>query len=297
MYRGESGLFPSTRTSLARLIDDDSIDAETLNTIVALAEHVRNALQTRFGLPLQLAEGFLQHYGLPTPLLDVSPDFDVAVQFATSLTVGDWGALAVMPMEPLRESDSFMLADLSRHPLADRSRRQSAYAFHDLAYHDHKDPAAIVGRELKWHWFRFTEEDESTFAPDPYLLDASSDSTAGLIGLLLTDRARFDDGAARWLADRVPATSVALRIIGSNESGLVGQLISAEDGGDLYQTDSESNYRRWSSAFSDHGTSAPGRGIAEAGSPAEVPPGIGLGATLWPLQSDLFQAAKRIAPE
>jgi hypothetical protein len=282
LFRGESGLFPSTPTSLARLLSDLSLPVATIETVIAVAIRVRTRLEQQFGLSPRLAAGFLQHYGLPTHFLDLSSDLDIAVQFATDLAVGDWGALAVFPMEALSGSDSFVLADLTRHPMADRPRRQSAYAYLDYVHSDLKDPAAVAERRVAWHWFRFTAEDEERHQPDPYLLDAHSDRVAGVIELLINDCAKFDDEAARWIAARVPAAPMALRVTGHDESGATGILIPADEAGEqLLGSNSELNYRRWSSAVPEPAPMDTAGEGAPLTSSTEDP--LRLGATVWVL--------------
>jgi hypothetical protein len=297
LFRGESGLFPHTPTSLARVRSDLSLSVETIEAILAVSIRVRDQLSEQFELSLRLAAGLLQHYGLATPFLDVSPDLDVAVQFATSLAVGDWGALAVLPVESLREPDSFMLADLTLHPMADRPRRQSAFAFLDRAHSDLKDPTAILDRDLSWHWFRFTAEDEEAHQPDPLLLDAHSDRVAGLIELLINDCARFDDAAARWIAERVPSAPMVLRVTGHDDSGTpTGILLSAEEAGAEVPgagsgPGSDFNYQRWSSAFTepDHGARSLDEPLPTTDAATDIP----MGAIVTVLRSQILRPPRR----
>jgi hypothetical protein len=297
LFRGESGLFPQTQSSLARVRADLSLSADTIETILAVSIRVRGQLVSQFELSHRLAAAFLQHYGLVTRFLDVSPDLDVAVQFATDLAVGDWGALAVMPVESLRESESFMLVDLTSHPMADRPPRQSAFALWDRAHSDLKDPEAIADRQLSWHWFRFTAEDEEIHQPDPYLLDAHSDKVAGLIGLLIDECARFDDGAAGWIARRVPFAPLVFRVTGRADSGApTGILLSADEvGDDAWESGPESNYRKWSSACA--GPDPP-RGRHEvARSSASTAADLPMGAILRVLRSQIVRPPRQDAPD
>src|SRR5262249_13918652 len=150
----------------------------------------------------------------------------------------------------MEDPQSVMLADLTGHNLADRPRRQHAYAYFDYKYSDLKAPQVIADREFAWHWFRFTSEDEQLQSPDPYLLDARSDGVAGLIELFINDAARFDDGAARWLSARVPAAPTVLRLLERTADALKFALVPAEDAGpQLFESSATSNYRRWSTAF------------------------------------------------
>jgi hypothetical protein len=286
MFRGESGLFPTTQTSIMRLRGDLSLSSEAIETIIALNISIRDQLIEQMGLSPRLATAFLQHYGLPTQFFDVSPDLNVAVEFATNLSPGDWGAIAALPVKALLEdSQSITLIDLTMHTMAERPRRQNAYAYVDYKHSDLKNLEAISDRKLAWHWFRFTVEDEESQNPNLYLLDAHSDDVAGLIELFINDAAKFDDGAARWLSQHVPAAPTVLRIVESKDDSIEAILIPAEDAGaGPFVSSESSNYMSWSMAFPSLPT------------PKEVPeiPGstakdLPAGATLWALRPRFFQ--------
>jgi hypothetical protein len=289
MFRGESGLFPTTQTSLMRFRTDLGLSIETIETIIALSIRIRNQLVSQLHLSPRVAAAFLQHYGVPTRFFDVSSDLDVAFSFATNLSPGDWGAIAVLPVEALiDDSQSIMLADLTRHRMAERPRRQQAYAYVDYKYSDLKDPRAISDRKLIWHWFRFTAKDEENQRPDPYLLDAHSDGVAGLIGLFINDAARFDDDAARWLSQRVPAAPTVLRILERKADSIRAALVPAEDAGpQLFESSESSNYRRWSTAFAAPPIAAEVKDLGPVKTLDAAD--LATGATVWVLRSHVLQ--------
>lgn len=301
MYRGESGLYASTLTSLDRLLGDLSLSARTIETIVALSLLVRDRLVDQLGLSPRLAAAFLQHYGAPTDLFDLSPDLEVAVEFATNLAPGDWGAIAVVPVEAMMaDPDGIMLADLTRHPMASRPRRQSAYAYHDYRHRDLKAPQAIDQRRIAWHWFRFTADDEPRHRPNPSRLDARSDGVAGFIEIFVNDAAPFDDGAARWMSEHVPAAPTVMRVLEQKDDYVRVALVPLDDAGqELVPSSTDTNYRRWSELVappSDPGPSAPGDAdaardldLAELTTGPELAPG----ATLWVLRSRVLQQLPR----
>jgi hypothetical protein len=289
LFRGESGLFPTTQTSLTRLRSDLDLSIESIETLIALSIRIRSRLSDQLDMSPRVANAFLQHYGAPTHFFDFSPDLDIAVGFATNLSPGDWGAIAVLPVERLTEDpQSIMLADLTRHKLAYRPRRQHAYAYLDRKYVDLKDPQAISDRKIAWHWFRFTAEDEELQSPDPSLLDAYSDPVAGLIELFINDAARFDDSAARWLSQRVPAAPTLLRILSRTADGVEVAMIPAEDAGpQLVENSASSNYRRWSTAFT---TPRVGPKPEDIGTVTSLDPNdLTPGATVLVLRPDVLQ--------
>jgi len=299
MFRGESGIYPSTQTSLARLTGALDLSPETIETLVALSILVRGRLSDYLGLSVREAGGFLQHYGAPTDLFDVSPDLDVAIEFATNLAPGDWGVIAVLPVSALSaDPDGFMLADLTRHRLASRPRRQTAYVYADHRYLDLKSPAASEHRQIVWHWFRFTAKDEAAYAPNPYRLDARSDGVAGLIQVFLNDTAPFDDAAAAWLADRIPAVPLVMRVLGEADGHRTFSLLAADDASpELFEASAAANRARWaaSSARSRAGAADRDPGVATALDTAELvvgPGGFSPGELVWALRGTALQHAR-----
>ena len=85
LYRGECGLFETTESSLTRLERSGLLDAAEQQSL----RKVHEALQWRFrqedyGNSQWNAEGLLQHYGVPTEVVDFSSFLDVAAAFAAS---------------------------------------------------------------------------------------------------------------------------------------------------------------------------------------------------------------------
>jgi hypothetical protein len=253
VYRGESGVFAKTLSSLDRVIADPRIPAPALQDILSTTLALRRDLQASWGLPPLLAEGFLQHYGMPTHDFDVSQSIDVACSFGSDLGVGEMGALCAMPTEPLVER--MRLVDLRDHPKADRPRRQQALVITDpeRVYRDLKNPDTVAACGIHWARFVMTDSDRAEFNPDPWLLDGHSDPAAGLIGLLISSYEQMDDGAAQWIADRLqPAPFVFITVPDPSNPGRVAlDWVSADEAGIPYvEMDSRAHNRKyWSRRF------------------------------------------------
>jgi hypothetical protein len=249
LFRGESSAYPRTTSSLARLRTSVSMPLRGLEDIIRVTVGVRLALEEQLELPRLLAEGFLQHYGYPTELLDVTADLDIAASFASDLRVGDTGAVCVLQTELLQ---SHMLADLRQHDLAQRPRRQHALAIRIFGDGDLKHPETVRALDLEWLPFQFKMEDNERFIPDPFLLDAHSDQVAGLAQLVLGEYGKIEDTAARWLADRIqPAPTVGVAIRG--DDGVLGvRLLPPDEAGiEVYDETWErrQNYEQWSERY------------------------------------------------
>jgi hypothetical protein len=211
LYRGEAGVFPTTQSSLDRLFLDFMMPVESLEAILLTTNRIFGSFITKWQLPNMLAEGYLQHYGLPTHDIDVTSSLAVAAAFASDLAIGEIGAFCVM--ETRRIADYMAVIDLGGHPWADRPHRQHAYALTDPEgiYRDLKNPQAVGELGLKWFWFRFRPDDAEKYLLDPLLLDAYSDRAAGVISILMNKYRKIDDYAARWIANRVPVAPFVLK--------------------------------------------------------------------------------------
>ena len=253
LFRGESGQYPKTTTSVYRVNSDVTLPLKAIEQILLTRSRLLRDLSEKYELGPLVAEGLLQHYGIPTDFLDVTASLDTAVSFATDLRVGQIGAICVLATQRLTELTS--LVDLRGVPSAARPRRQEAFAVSCDRYYDYKNVKTVNELGLKWHWFRFTEADSYAFPPNPELLDAHTDRASGLIELLISGYGRIHDQAARWLANRLqpaPFACISLSGMTENEPARVA-WVSAEEAGIPYEEKdrSDGNYERWSDKYSD----------------------------------------------
>ena len=253
LFRGESGQYPKTTSSLYRLNADVTLPLKALEHLLLTRARLNRDLSEKYGLGALLAEGLLQHYGIPTDFLDLTTSLDVATCFATDLRVGQIGGICVAQTQRLSELST--LVDLRNVASAARPRRQQAFAMSCEGHYNYKSDKTIRELGLRWHWFRFTEADTRTFPPKPELLDAHTDRASGLMELLISDYGKIHDQAAKWLASRLqPAPFVCVSLPRVKEDDeLRVEWISAEEAGIPYvETDSSKhNYERWSDKYVD----------------------------------------------
>jgi len=129
--RGENYPYEKTESSMKRFLTAE--DGETMRPFYLVSPFIdfediySEYHSTTYGLNEEEGAGFLQHYGFPTDLFDLSPSFDTARFFATHGRecdqIGIIGAFYRNEMER-----HFTITNLSKHPFAQRPRNQSAYA-------------------------------------------------------------------------------------------------------------------------------------------------------------------------
>jgi hypothetical protein len=249
-FRGEPGVYESTVSSLDRLLMRTDLPIEAVEDIVRCTIRVKEKLTSRWNLSPMLADGFLQHYGLPTRFLDVTSDLGVAVSFAADLSVGQLGSLCVVPLELLQNCGQ--LIDLRHLPFAERPTRQHAFAWTSEQHRDLRSPETVNALGLIWHTFELRQEDVADFGPDPILLDAHSDRAAGTIELAMHSMGKIHDEAAKWIAGRLqPAPFMLVRTNQQGAEDVNCIWVSADEAGIPYEPDDRRklNYERWSNAF------------------------------------------------
>jgi hypothetical protein len=251
LYRGESGLYRESRSSLARLVHDSNISEKAFEQIVMVTETARSALMSQWRFDALEASAFLQHYGLPTDWLDLTDDLRVAASFASSLHVGQLGAIASLRTSLLLERGEVF--NLSRRSVADRPQRQHAWVFSSTEHRDLKDTEAIRALGIRWRLFRLDEDDVARYHVDSSLLDAHSDPVAGLLELVVNGVGKLTDDAARWLAGRLePAPFAALTLPARHpDDGIRLRLLSADEMGMSYDRESRrrQNIEAWSERY------------------------------------------------
>jgi FRG domain len=125
-YRGESHVFPKTTSSMQRLKDDESLPSEIRIEIEKISCSAASELESWMGMNQMYSAGFAQHYGLPTELLDITSNIEVAAFFASEGTVGSNGMFCVFSGETL--SNTSIVIDLRRAQLPSDCRHRISWA-------------------------------------------------------------------------------------------------------------------------------------------------------------------------
>lgn len=253
LYRGESYAYPTTTSSLHRLWTDVSISLSVRDAIEGVTTLLHLELQKWMEWNPMWSAGFLQHYGAPTNLFDMTSSLDVAAYFASWGEVRRSGLLCVLPADVISMKSAII--DLTVHPVADRPRRQSAYALYHETDIDLKSPECVEELQLKWYSFSLQPTDTLQYRSQGGLLDAHTDQVAGVLQLLLNSMDKMDDRAAKWLSDRIvpaPFVTKAIDWYGPNQPRTV-ELVPLYETSIGYDENQErlNNYHNWSVAFAE----------------------------------------------
>jgi len=121
IFRGECGRFPTTMPSIARV---RGLSAADVLTLAKISDWVAALLhQEREDLTWPQAGACLQHYGMPSRIVDFTGDLASAFAFAGDGD-SDVGRLGVLPYVPSETGPMIRLFD---HPWAERAQRQAAF--------------------------------------------------------------------------------------------------------------------------------------------------------------------------
>lgn len=186
LFRGEACLFPATLPGTRRILEDGKLSFEQKSFFVDATcmfqewyeEHQEDALDD--------CEMFLQHYGLPTDLLDFTESPRIAGYFAFKDMPGHLGRIGVLPRKIAMQKglDLVRLRDFRVEGVRlVRPHKQEAWAVRHRpgAPSNFQEPA--VCDQLNLRWFTFTKKvcDPNLFAGLENILDAKDDLCASMM--------------------------------------------------------------------------------------------------------------------
>lgn len=163
LLRGESCLYEKTESSMNRFLTED--DGVTMKSFYYVSpfidfEDIYSEYHYKLhGLSEDEGRGFLQHYGFPTDLFDLTPSIDIARFFASYANEDSRiGVVGVFLTSDLRKY--FNIVNLSKHPFAERPRRQCAYSANPLSgSYDLKDTQNDELFKAVWYKYCKNEDD------------------------------------------------------------------------------------------------------------------------------------------
>lgn len=233
LFRGKANAtWDSMVSSLERLRSERLSDFEK-GEIAAIASTVDQHLQRMLHLAPQALAGFLQHYGFPTELIDVSSSPQVAALFAVWGNLSGSGAITVFGT--LQVTRNCTLIDLTVLEWALRPPTQAGYGvFHDT-FTNLWENASIVdliqcGRfefpVVPSDAVRFLQDANATASAYIDLLDPARAMVGHLLTALTRNDGPFPGGVAKWFATRVPPSTLTVVDYSANPPSLITTVVT-----------------------------------------------------------------------
>jgi hypothetical protein len=221
LFRGECGAFETTKAGIFRpevlrleeRIPLSSPDLQMINELVP--DLARRFTKDDYSLDEHQSIGLLQHYGLPTWLIDFTGHLGYAFAFAAA-GESPVGRVAVMPSRLANAARR--LVDLRENPWAERARRQAAFG--SITTDDLRDLKSDEARSqfnVRWYEFAISREDHA-FLKDRHaqLVSLSDDPNAGFLRFHVTEyveeRGKFSPRLVEWLLKRIPMAPRCYRV-------------------------------------------------------------------------------------
>jgi hypothetical protein len=183
IFRGECGEFPTTPASIARV---RGLSQANILTVAKISDWVAARLyEERGDLTWPQACAILQHYGMPSRIVDFNGDLGLAFHFAGK---GDSpvGRLGVLPYVLGETGPMYKFFD---HPWAERAQRQEAFGvLMDPPVNDLKADSVRSRFNMRWYEFAILpEEREWCHQRARRLLQESNDPSAGFVRRYITE--------------------------------------------------------------------------------------------------------------
>jgi hypothetical protein len=260
LFRGECGNFPTTTDSARRLEVEAMKDEFPLSPIdlIKLGKLIHDLavkLSERLDELSRLnALALLQHYGLPTRIVDFTGNPAFAFAFAASGT-SSVGRVAVMPRE---SSSTVSVVDLMAHPWAERAQRQGGFGVvmaNGLT--DLKSDQARSHLNIRWYEFPITSSDRDFFREvHDQLMEPRNDPSAGFLRFHITEYVeafgKLSPALTDWLLNKVVIAPYCFQVGAFEDSEVVVYHRAAANlAGFDERTEIECSRRYWSIAAAD----------------------------------------------
>jgi hypothetical protein len=191
LFRGECGQYETTMDSARRLQTEvlegrcHLSNADVVELGKLIYKLAGRLCQKPYSLDRSAALALLQHYRMPTRIIDFTGHLGIAFAFAASGNA-PVGRVAVLPYESCQ---SVRLLELSAHPWASRAQRQAAYGVLSTnEMPDLKAPVAGSRLNIRWYQFPIVSSDRDYFKKIyEDLLREEDDPSAGFLRFHITE--------------------------------------------------------------------------------------------------------------
>jgi FRG domain len=217
VFRGEADAsWDATHSSMERLRSHSGLSSMDKASLEELTQTIDERLRDWFGLSHGQSAGLLQHYCLPTELIDVSPELEVAAFFAAYQNVSGTGSITIFNTKEL--IGHAVVMDLTSLEFAHRPISQHGYGVFHRKFTNLHEAGAFPKSSISRRTFRVTSADLSRFLGDATpLLKIYEDDTdpmraviCNMIDSYTKNVKKLSPKAAEWLARRIPPTPLIL---------------------------------------------------------------------------------------
>jgi hypothetical protein len=219
LFRGERAVYPSTYSSFHRF-SMSGLSKTAQEEVAAVTRRLDYILQ-RYGLEPMYSAALLQHYFLPTELIDLTESLDDAGAFAAYKNTGEVGVLMAFPTEHLQKHG--LVIDLKRIHFARRPRHQHAYVWFHRTEPNLTEASLLEIIKAEKAYFQGDAEDLDHYQKHYVEIcgPPNADATCGLLNKLFEDvvlvdqerRVRYSisEEARNWIEERIPWAPVPMR--------------------------------------------------------------------------------------
>jgi hypothetical protein len=258
LFRGECGNFETTLSNIHRretyTLDGHRLSAVDLRVLQQLIPDLARRFLEKddYSLDEFHAYGLLQHYGLPTTIVDFTANLGCAFAFAAAREA-KVGRVAVLPLGAA--SATVKVVDFTDHPCAERPKRQGAFGVimtDELL--DLKSDAVRSRLNLRWYEFPVLRSDRDYLSgKHEEFVRYSDDPSSGFLRYHITEyveaHEKFSPELTKWLVERVPVAPYCF-LVKRFEGKDVEVKLLGRDALKVFNEDTEreSSKRYWSSA-------------------------------------------------
>ena len=137
LFRGERKKYDTITSTEYRFKNDPKISLTVKQEVFRIMERCCKRME-ECGYPIELMSSLLQHYGFPTPLVDVTSSLDVAASFAAHNNGQKKGRILVYRMNELVRN-CFVINLYDDSIPAQRPRRQNGFTIFHKSYNGLSD--------------------------------------------------------------------------------------------------------------------------------------------------------------
>ena len=219
LYRGECGLYPETECGHVRFCKSTALNSQEMDVFQNIVTNLRQVFtHDDYGISEEESEGLLEHYEIPTSVINFSSSLEVATAFAAA-GGSSHGRICILTKPYHGAAHTW---DFRKHPWAERASRQEAFAVRPIGFSDLKSRDADLYLGALWVEFEILPV-ERDVAKRLYrsLLHTPSDPYAailrGEINHYVERFGKIPHRTAEFLVKRIPMVPLIHIVSGIDE--------------------------------------------------------------------------------